>query len=1126
MERKPTRHVLYISIILVLILYSTAVFGESVEELIRQGDRFFNQEEYQKALKLYQNAYSRLQEETPGSPLLAEIMNNIAAVYMAQGHLNTFYQRFQYATTLKQQLVGKIPVRQTEGNLLVNGGFEEGLIFPWGTGHYERTDGKFQFGIWWNSMNAKAFMKIDTVEKYSGKQSLRITNYSPPEPHVFTTLSQRISGLEPNTVYRISCYVKTQDLSKNAVFFTVDPGWQKRHIRPPAGTSDWQFFSGTVNIGHNDYIDLRIVQENTGTIWLDDIVVEKVMAFEDLDPFQQAESLFDLAKYEEALNMYADLAQQYPDSWLPKTYIGRIYLILGKYDQAFEYLNQLANNEKIPLAPVYLGELYYQLGDYDTAEHLFKQSLEPLKGNQAAESLVMNNLSQCYLAKEDLENALDYQYASLYVFRHIGDQHGQALALNQLGVIYQRGKEYDSAQSQFLDAYKLVDRVGDEKLQSDIVFNLAETVYLDEQFDKARQYVSEVLHTKEAIHDQLGLVRALHLQGRLDATENNIATALESYRQAVTLLENVTSGVEDISREAKLTFIKQFSQLYREYVELLLKFYQDTGEATYHQEAFRASEQARSRIFTEMITEARAVQSFAATSADAEFSQLLKEERALNAKIHALTKQLQQARADAQPQKVHLYEQRLAEVRKQRQDIQARLIQDYPRYADLKNPKPLHITDIQELLAPDEAVLSYFVTPSRTAIWGISREEATCFVIPLSRKEILERSKRFYEVFSSIAKEIARFDPIFGTPDQRYRLRSAFARYSPELAHQLYQTLVAPAESIFQSKRVVYLTLDDLLYKLPFEALLTEPFSEEHERNSMMGALLKDAPFWVKTHTISYLPSLSVLRSLRTLGKEQPLGQLPFVAFADPLFTLSEEDSGVDDASPTSRTFTRSVFFRKLSTRTGEEEWGLPRLPDTRDEALEVANILGAPVEEDVYLEERASESNVKSLPLHQYRHVLFATHALLAGEFGPGTQPALALSFVGDQNNDGLLEMGEILGLDLNADLVVLSACNTASGSGKDDHGEGFAGLTRSFMYAGAKSLFVTQWSVESSSAKTLVQTTFTKAQETSKGEALALSKRTMVENGELIEFDADLSASLAHPYFWAPYILVGEAQ
>jgi CHAT domain-containing protein len=325
---------------------------------------------------------------------------------------------------------------------------------------------------------------------------------------------------------------------------------------------------------------------------------------------------------------------------------------------------------------------------------------------------------------------------------------------------------------------------------------------------------------------------------------------------------------------------------------------------------------------------------------------------------------------------------------------------------------------------------------------------------------------------------------------------------------------------------VVYLTLDDLLYKLPFEALLTEPFAEDHEQESVMGALLKEAPFWAKTHTISYLPSLSVLRSLRTLGKEKPPGQLPFVAFADPVFTLSEEEPGVDEASPTSRTFTRSVFFNKLSTRMGGEEWELPRLPDTRDEAIEVANILGAPVEQDVYLDEHASESNVKSLPLHQYRHVLFATHALLAGEFGPGTQPALALSFVGDQNNDGLLEMGEILGLDLNADLIVLSACNTASGTGENDHGEGFAGLTRSFMYAGAKSLFVTQWSVESSSAKTLVQTTFQKAQETSKGEALALSRRAMIESGEVIEFDAELSASLAHPYFWAPYILVGEAQ
>ncbi|WLE95302.1 MAG: CHAT domain-containing protein [Candidatus Electrothrix communis] len=1093
------------------------VFAKGIEEVIYQGDLAFNQGRYNDALQRYQNAYAQLAQNPP-SPLSAEVMNNIAATYMAQGNLEEFHWHFQRAKAQKQQFAGRLPPSHTDHNLLINGGFEDGLIFPWGTGHYERTDGKFQFGIWWNSKNAKAFMKIDTAEKYAGKRSLRITNYSPAEPHVFTTLSQRVSGLEPNTVYRISCSVKSRNYPKSTLFFTVDPGWQKRDIRPRAGTYDWERLSKTVNIGHNNYIDLRIVLEDVGTLWLDEIVVEKVAPFEDLDPFQRAESLFDLAKYDEALQAFSNLYEQNPKNWNLALYIGRIHLILGEYDQAFEKLNELVHR-KNSLAAVYLGELYYHLGDYDMAESLFKKALGPLKGNQAGESLVMNNLSRTYLAKGDLKEASKYQYSSLYVFQHIGDQHGQALALNQLGLMYQRSEEYDSAEKPFREAYQLVEKLGDDKLRSDIVLNIAETAYLNRQWDKARQHVVEVLQIKEAIHDQLGRMRALHLMGRLDTQEKKLNNALENYRQAVNLLENVSAGIEDISREAKTTFVRQFSRLYREYVDLLLQFYQQSKDPEYHREAFRASEQARSRVFTEMITEARAMQAFSATSTNEEFSQLLKAEREGNVKIHVLTKQMQKAKVSAQLEKAWVYEQRLAEIRQQNRNIQNRLRKNYPRYADLKNPKPLHIQEVQELLASDEAVLSYFVTPNQTALWAITKEEVVCFALPFGRRELLERSTRFYEVFANIADEISQFDPIFGPPDQKYRLRSAFARYSPKTAHDLYQLLVAQAESVFRTKRVVYLTLDDFLYKLPFEALLTKPFPEDHENKSIMGGSLTDAPFWVKTHTISYLPSLSVLRSLRTLEKKQQGGQEPFIAFADPVFSS-------DQVPQSGNTFTRSVYFRKAPTHSGKMVWELPPLPDTRDEALEVAKILGGSSEQDVYLQKRAIEENVKTIPLNQYNTLLFATHALLAGEFGPGTQPALALSFVGDQQNDGLLEMGEILGLNLNADLVVLSACNTAGGSGKDDHGEGFAGLTRSFMYAGARSLFVTQWSVESSSARTLVRNTFNQMRTQLKGDALALSKREMIKSRELLKFGENLSASPAHPYFWAPYILVGEAK
>jgi len=102
-------------------------------------------------------------------------------------------------------------------------------------------------------------MKIDQDQRHSGRRSLRITNYSPTAPHVFTTISQRIAGLKPNNIYRVTYWAKAQDLAPGAVSFAIDAAWVKRLPTLPSGTYDWQLFSSTVNIGHNDYIDFRIL---------------------------------------------------------------------------------------------------------------------------------------------------------------------------------------------------------------------------------------------------------------------------------------------------------------------------------------------------------------------------------------------------------------------------------------------------------------------------------------------------------------------------------------------------------------------------------------------------------------------------------------------------------------------------------------------------------------------------------------------------------------------------------------------------------------------------------------------------------------------------------------------------
>jgi CHAT domain-containing protein len=242
----------------------------------------------------------------------------------------------------------------------------------------------------------------------------------------------------------------------------------------------------------------------------------------------------------------------------------------------------------------------------------------------------------------------------------------------------------------------------------------------------------------------------------------------------------------------------------------------------------------------------------------------------------------------------------------------------------------------------------------------------------------------------------------------------------------------------------------------------------------------------------------------------------------------------------------------------------LPRLPDTTDEAREIARILGGKA--DIYLRDRAQEKTVKALDLKNVRYLHFATHGFLGGEFveikearartsastggaisrglavakpqddsvrvapGParvtGGQPALALTLVGNLGGeDGLLTMQEVIeNLDINAQLVVLSACNTAGEPGSAAGGEGFAGLTRAFMFAGAKGLLVSHWAVDSASTQELISETFRhiKAGQ-SAPDALQAARKTIFTSRDK---GGRLSYSREHPYFWAPFVYVGEGR
>ena len=275
----------------------------------------------------------------------------------------------------------------------------------------------------------------------------------------------------------------------------------------------------------------------------------------------------------------------------------------------------------------------------------------------------------------------------------------------------------------------------------------------------------------------------------------------------------------------------------------------------------------------------------------------------------------------------------------------------------------------------------------------------------------------------------------------------------------------------------------------------------------------------IRKYAVTVLTSIASLKILRE-GRLTVAANKPMIGFGDPVFDRTRQTAGRQKAAALNRSLTS--FYRGVTADTRSLAEALPALPETADELRAVAKILGAKPE-DIKLGEAASVTTVKNEPLDNYRVVYFATHALVAGEVEKfakvKAEPALVLSIPDkpSEEDNGLLTASEVAMLKLNADFVVLSACNTAAG---DKPGaEALSGLARAFFYAGAKSLVVSHWEVDSEATVALMDGLFEALKANprlSHAEALRMSMLRMISNSSKPEW--------AQPKFWAPFVVVGE--
>jgi CHAT domain-containing protein len=316
----------------------------------------------------------------------------------------------------------------------------------------------------------------------------------------------------------------------------------------------------------------------------------------------------------------------------------------------------------------------------------------------------------------------------------------------------------------------------------------------------------------------------------------------------------------------------------------------------------------------------------------------------------------------------------------------------------------------------------------------------------------------------------------------------------------LYAAWLAPLKAYLQGGRTVYISAGGPLSSLPWSVLVTAPASQ-----------LSDASWWVSQVATVQMPSASSLVVARSHAS-RPAGR-PFLAFADPSF-----DGRDTAAAPVAGT--RSVRQPTLPAAAAAQEVDyrqLNRLPETLDEARAIGATLNAG-DAAVIHGAAASRTRVMNENMSDVRVVEFATHGLLPGELPGMLNGGLALAYEGKGLADSVLTIDDIVGLRLDADWVILSACNTGFASGAG--GDSMSALERGFFAAGARTVLATQWAVESQSAKELTVGAFKNfgADATvSKAEALAHTQRDMIAG--------KFGGLYRHPYFWGPYFISGDA-
>ncbi|HMW01002.1 MAG TPA: CHAT domain-containing protein [Acidobacteriota bacterium] len=777
-----------------------------------------------------------------------------------------------------------------------------------------------------------------------------------------------------------------------------------------------------------------------------------------------------------------------------------IALRKGEYQKALDQFHQLLASARQLKSKINEGNILYNLsllavetGDYEKAMDYNDQSLLAFDGNPNPiyQIQAINHKINLMVGYYKDRKALDLSEKVIAQVQTFPDKRFECYLRTNYATALSYFGDYEKALAQYETILNLWQRVGDRYGEGHTLLRMGSVAYSLKQPDRARENFLKALPICQATFSHDNVASCYLGLAVLERDAEHYSAALENSLKAIEINESLRANFQD--QQARSNLLSKKLEYYEFHIDLLMRMHQQDPSKGYNRQAFEFSDRTRARSLAELLTEARV------DIRQGVNRELLDRERNLREQFHARALELQQVTRQNTPKdQIETIEKNLRSISEQYQQVQTEIRRQSPRYAQLTQPQGVTVDSLQKnILDADSALVEFSLGKEKSYVWVLTTTGIESKSLP-NQAEIEPLARTVYELLTTRQAKLT------GTSLERLeQIAQADTEYwtaAARLSEVLFQGLKLPA-----TKKRLIIVPDGVLNYVPFAALPRWIKSERlpAKATSLPVPLIQD-------FEIINLPSASVIGLLRTDFGERHQPSKHIAIFADPVFEPT--DVRVTPVKPEPVPAVAPVNLEQPVNRRIDLSM-LKRLVFSRQEALGITSLV-APDQLSLALDFKANLPSVQSPALADYQIIHFATHGIVNTTVPEISGLVFSLVTPSGESQNGYLRLTDVYNLQLQSDLVVLSACQT--GLGKEIKGEGIIGLTRGFMYAGAPRVVSSLRMVDDSATAELMKRFY----------AAILGPKRLSPAAALRQAQLELAGkgTRRFPYYWAAFQLQGE--